>query len=123
LKKSKLHPHPLKNRPRDPELEEIVGWFMVGFNDNPDHEYSFQVSKDGTIAPQLDLVDSEPTCRLTFFRYIAERELHHVRFVQRTGTDAGKEIEHDPWKPDQGGLDKKHMNEDILEQWLHREQR
>lgn len=91
--KSKTHPSPITHKPRDPEAEKIVGYFLVAFNDNPDHEYPFDVRKDGSIWPQLD---PDPINRTMFSRYLADPNLHHVRFSQCTPT-GDRDVEHDPW--------------------------
>lgn len=94
------HPSPLKYKPMDHDDHEIIGWFMVGFKDDPDHEYPFVVKRDGTILPELDLVDLEPSNQTMFYRYLADTTLHHVRFIQSrfAGDTTGRDIKHNPWK-------------------------
>ena len=49
----------IKIRVRDPEWESLIGWFMVGFQDDPDHEYEFNVRVRGTILP--DIAEQTPS--------------------------------------------------------------
>lgn len=62
---------------------DAVGWFLVAFNPDPNHEYPFILHRDGTILPEIDLIEVTPNDRETFARYLADPELHHVGFVQQ----------------------------------------
>ena len=96
----KKHPNPLLCKPIAPEDREIIGWFLIGFREDPDHEYSFVVKRDGTILPELDLVDLEPTNEAMFYQYLSDPNIHHVRFVQSLflGDTTGRDVKYDPWK-------------------------
>ncbi len=78
------HPSPFSYRKR-PVLqnEEVVGYFMVAFNDDPDHEYPFALYKDGTILPELDLMEALPKDRTMFARYLGDPTFHHLRYSQQ----------------------------------------
>ena len=88
---SKAHPNPLARSPRDPELEAIVGWFMVAFEPDRDHEYPFVVKRDGSIMPELDELDA--SCKDMFRRYLADPKLSSVRFIQNR-PEGDREIKH-----------------------------
>lgn len=77
---SNKHPNPIINQPRDFESEEIVGWFMIAFKDDPDHEYPFVVKKDGSILPEINNLNE--SSKLLFAKYLSDREFHHVNFIQ-----------------------------------------
>jgi hypothetical protein len=77
------HPHPLASPKRDIEGEDIIGWFLIGFNIDPDHEYSFDVYKDGKIYPQIPTLELEEKEKL-FYKYLGDPDFHHVRFIKRT---------------------------------------
>jgi hypothetical protein len=78
------HPTPFDYPVKNPELDEIVGWFMIGFNADPDHEYSFAVRKDNTILPELDLIGEEKKMTTMFFDYLKAPDFHHVRYLPRS---------------------------------------
>lgn len=91
------HPNPLQHPPRDVEGEDIVGWFMIGFRStDPNHEYPFEVKKDGSILPMIDLVDGSPKLPHLFWDYLADPDIHHVRFNQNC-PEGTVNINHDPW--------------------------
>jgi hypothetical protein len=76
---------------------DIVGFFMIGFNDDPNHEYPFEVKQDGTILPMTNYQDGNPAYPQSFYKYLADPTLHHVRFIQVDGGEL-RDVEHDPWK-------------------------
>ena len=89
---------PLKTQPSELEFANVVGWFMVGFQADPNHEYSFTVQRDGAILPETAIQENNPNCHTLFQELLADPNLHHVRFIQKTERDAdGKPIEHDPF--------------------------
>ena len=61
-------------------MNDIIGCFMVAFNRDPDHEYSFTVRNDGTILP-THLKDSQSNKTL-FYEFLQDPDLHHVLFIQ-----------------------------------------
>ena len=87
--------HPLPKKPRDLESEQIVGWFMVAFEDAPDHEYSFAVNANGDIlAEGLDLDFREN--KIVFPKMLAEQNLRSVRYIQNT-LRGDRHVEHNPY--------------------------
>ncbi len=82
---SRPHPSPFAYRKRPVLVEPgVVGWFLVSFKPDPDHEYTFNAYEDGSILPDIDRTDREERCRTLFAEYLADPDFHAVRFVRQT---------------------------------------
>lgn len=77
------HPNPLASPVRNVEMENQIGWFDLAFKEDPDHWYTFAVYNNGLIVPTIARADDlEPLNLLTFFHYLADKNLCMVKFTQ-----------------------------------------
>ncbi len=92
-----MKPHPLPIKVRNVENDDTVGWFMVAFNDAPDHEYSFAVHANGDIVAEgLQDEYERREMKLIFPRMLTDANLRSVRFIQR-GRRGDRHVEHNPY--------------------------
>jgi hypothetical protein len=83
---SASHPSPFSYQDRNEVDENIIGWFMVSYNNDPNHEFSYTVYKDGKILRDYDFFmdDRDP---LMFFLTLSDKNIHTIRFVQANGKE------------------------------------
>lgn len=58
----------------------IIGWFMVAFQADVDHEYPFMLLEDGRILPEI--ANEWDDMAGVFVKYINDPTFHHARFIK-----------------------------------------
>lgn len=92
-------PLPLTYPIRDFGNEDVIGYFLVAFNPDYNHEYPFIAYKNGKVFPELNFAGTPRSAdeEFIFSKFLADPMLHHVRFIQ-IKNDVEREIEYDPFK-------------------------
>ena len=77
------HPSPFSYSLReDLEVDEnIVGWFLVSFTNDVNHEYPFEVHKSGDILPVSFVTNETVGDQQIFIKYLTDPTLHSVTFI------------------------------------------